>query len=170
MKKNSVSLFLFLTFSFFLSGLQGSFYFLPLPLPHFWFIILTYYSFNKPLLFILVANLAQTLMLSSFSSSFLSIPLLTMNAISICFYAYSQRFNSDWKHMSLAAGIGSLAFHLIDWLLVSLQLGLRIPTLLPWISTSLVTLLLAPLIITVLSGLEKRIYYERIDTLENLRI
>ncbi len=170
MKKNILSLTLFLTLSFFLSGLQGSFYFLPLPLPHFWFIILTFYSFQKPLLFILVANLTHALVLSAFSASTLAYPLLVINILSFCFFVFSQRFNTNWSHISIAAGLGCFTFHLTDWFLSGLSYGFATPNFLSWLSTSFVTFLFAPPLVHVLSSIDQRVYYERIDTLENLRI
>lgn len=170
MKKNLLCLTFFLTISFFLSGLQASLYFLPVPLPHFWIIVLTYYSFQKPIVFSLSANLFHILVLASFSSTLFSIPLLVMNVLTLSFHMISQRFNTTWTHLSFAAGFGSLTYHVLDWFLAGMVHAFAYPSLFTWASTSLVTFLFTPVLTPILHSVDKRIHYDRVDTLENLRV
>ena len=170
MKKTSVCLLLFITLSFFLCGIQASLYFLPFSLPYFWFVILTYYSFKKSLQFSLVCNLFHIFIISQFSSIGISSLLVNMNLVSLLFLILRDRFHIGLLQMSLSSGVGCLFFLFNSWFLSSMANGFYWPNLWSWVGSSLMTVLVAPAIIPILSFFDQKIHIERIDTLENLRI
>lgn len=170
MKKNALTLLLFLSLSFLLCGIQSSLYFLPLPVPYFWFIILTYYSFNKNLAFALLCNFLHIFVISQFSSVHLSSLLINMNILTLIFLIFRDRFHIGLLQTSLSAGLGCLTFLIISWTLNSMLYGIYIPNILSWIGISLMTSLFSILIIPIVKTVDKKIHTERVDTLENLRI
>ena len=170
MKKTILSMALFLTLSFFLCGIQASLYFLPFALPYFWFIILCYYSFNKNLNFSLICNFLHTFVISQFSSVSISTLLICMNILTLLFLLIRDRFHIGLMQISLSSGLGCFFFLFYAWMVNSLLHGFYYPNILSWIGSCLMTLIFSPVIISLLSFVDKRIHTERIDTLENLRI
>lgn len=170
MKKTISYCLTFLGFSFFLSGLQGSLYFSPIPLPSFWFIIFTFYTFRKSLRFSLLMNIPHALVIASFSTLNLGLFLILINFFTISFHFIWERFHTNRWHMSLSAGGGYFLFLLTFWIFETGPFQFHWPPVLQWFGASLSTLIVAPFLISVLDGINKRIEYERIDTLENLRI
>lgn len=170
MKKNLISLFFFLSVSFLLSGLQGSLYFFPIPMPYFWFIIFTYYSFRKNLLFSLIANICHAYVICSFTAIPISTLLLIMNFMTLGIVAVRDRFHTSQLHIAIASGLGCFFFLLSKWCMQGFYNSFFFPQVLSWFFVSLTTLLFAPLLIRFLKTFDERIHYERIDTLVNLRI
>ena len=170
MRRTLLSLFLFLGTSFFLSGLQSNFYFLPFPVPHFWFIVLTYYSFKKDLLFSLVANILHSLIICSFSSISISFFLIIINLFSLSFHLIGKRFHTNNQHLVLAAGSGCFLFYFFKWCLLCLRYDFFYPSFLPWIGASLMTLIVALPFLFVFDRIDKKIHSERISLLKHLRI
>lgn len=170
MKKNLLSLLFFLSVSFLLSGLQGSLYFFPISIPYFWFIIFTYYSFRKNLLFSLVANLFHAFVICCFTSISVSMLLITMNLLTLGFVAIRERFHTSQLHIAIASGLGCFFFLLSKWSIQCLYSSFFYPQLLSWVSVSFVTFLVSPLLIRFLASFDEKIHYERVDTLVNLRI
>lgn len=170
MKKALWSGLAYLGVSFFLSGLQGSLYFFPIPLPAIWFIVLTFYSFRKSLWFSLWLNIPHLLVIASFSVASWAPMILQMNAMTLAFYFIRERFHTQKLHIALGASGGFVIFQALTWLRESLWSAWSWPPLLSWVGTGLCTLLVAPFIIFALDSVTQRIDYERIDTLENLRI
>ncbi len=170
MKKNLWSALAYLSVSFFLSGLQGSLYFFPIPMPAVWFIVLTFYSFRKSLLFSLWLNIFHLMVLASFSTMAWAPMILQMNLITFAFYFIRERFRTETLHIVLGASGGYFAFQSMNWFFGLSWTQLSWPPLLTWTGTSLSTLILAPFIIFALDSVTHKIDYERIDTLENLRI
>jgi hypothetical protein len=170
MKKTLWSALAFLGLSFLLSGLQGSLYFSPIPLPASWFVILTYYSFRKSLIFALCLNFAHIFVLASFAQIPWAPMILAMNLLTIAFSLISERFHTQSLHIALGASGGFLLFQTIDWFIRMPLWRLEWPPLLTWAGTSLSTLVVAPVLIFTLDAMTRKIEYERIDTLENLRI
>ena len=170
MKKELISLFYFLLIGFLLSGLQSSFYFLPIPMPHFWFIILTYCGLKKSLLFNLVANIFQVIVISAFTVTLVSLFLLLLNGISLGLWTFRERFHTNRLQMSLAAGFGSFLFLFLVWTWESLSYGFSFPPILQWTLEAGVTLICAPWLVYILESLDSWVHYERIDTLQNLRV
>ena len=170
MKKTALCYVYFLAVSFFLSGIQSSLYFLPFSMPYFWFIVLTYYSFNKNLIFCVTLNLLHLFVICQFSSISLFTLLINMNFISLAFILIRDRFHVGLLQISMSAGLGCFIFLLNGWFLNSLSHGFHIPQLLSWFGASIMTALFTPLLIPLLEFIDKKIHTERIDTLENLRI
>lgn len=161
---------IFLGFSFFLSGLQGSLYFFPIPLPAFWFIILTYYSFRKKLAFSLLLNIPHALIIAAFATVSVAKFIFLMNIVTIAFYFIRERFHTSQWHITLAAGGGVFLFLVTTWLADLGLHNLSWPPFLPWIGLSLSTLLFSPPLVLFLDRLDQRIEYDRVDMLENLRV
>ena len=170
MKKPFLFTLIFMGLSFLLSALQSSLYFLPLPRPAFWFIILTAYSFRKSLKFSLLMNIPHTLGLVSFSFLPLGRLLILMNLMSLFFYFTRERFHTNHWHMSLGSGCGILFFLSINWFLDSFFYGLHYPQLFHWMGMALSTALFSMPLMFILEAIDQRLEYERIDTLENLRV
>ncbi len=170
MKKTLVFASIALGLSFILSGLQSSFYFFPIPLPAFWFIIFAFYSFRKSLSFSLLTNLAHAFVIISFSSVSISRLLIFLNLLSFFFYLIRERFHTNHWHISLACAGGSFVFMFSDWLIDAVQLGFNPPPIISWVSLSISTLVFAPPFVFLLDKIDQKIAYERIDTLQNLRI
>lgn len=170
MKKAFLFTISFMGICFFLTGLQSSLYFSPVALPSFWFIILTFYSFKKSLFFSILMNIPLALVIISFSLLPLPRLLILMNLMSLFFYFTRERFHTSNWHVSVASCCGILFFLSLDWLLDSTLYGFSYPNLFSWIGTALSTLLFSMPLVFVLDKIDQRLEYERIDTLENLRI
>lgn len=170
MKKSALSMAFFLTLSFLLCGIQASLYFLPFALPYFWFVVLCYYSFNKNLNFSLICNLLHIFVISQFSSVSVSTLLICMNLLTLFFLLIRDRFHIGLVQISLSSGLGCLFFLFYAWLVNCFLHGFYYPNVLSWFGSCLMTLIFSPVIITILSFVDKKIHVERIDTLENLRI
>ena len=170
MKKTALSLIYLLLLSFVLTALQGNLYFLPLSVPYFWFIIYTYYSFKKPLLVSLTANLLHVFILSAFTSLSIGLLLVVLNLITFFFSTVSERFHTQSGHIAFASAAGSFLFLFIVWISQCFFYPFYYPNLLSWIGTSIATLIVAPPIVYILGMIDQKVHYERIDTLQNLRI
>ncbi|MEM7646622.1 MAG: hypothetical protein AAF203_06925 [Pseudomonadota bacterium] len=170
MKKNFMSLILFLSVSFVCCGLQACLYFLPLPLPFFWFAILSYYSFKKSLLFALLINVIHVLVITTFTTVSGGLLLLIMNVFTLAFYLLRERFHTSHIHISVGSGIGCLLFLFSYWLGEGLLAGFSYPRILHWLLASVVTLIVTPPLVLFLESIDSWIHYERIDTLQNLRV
>ena len=170
MKKELISSLLFLAPSFLLSALQGNLYFSPISLPMFWCIFLTYYSFKKSLPQSLLLNIAHCFIIASYTTASLSQLILTMNGFSLVCYALRSRFNTGTIHMTLTSGAITLIFFISQWLLQVTSDSLYLPRLLGWIGTALVTTLVAPFFMHLLSAIESKIQAEKVETLQNLRV
>jgi hypothetical protein len=170
MKKLFLQYSLFLGSSFILTGLQGALYFSPLPLPAFWFIIFTYYSFQKSLSFSLCINVAHALVIGSFAYLNFGVLLLVLNGMSLSFYLLKERFHTQIWHISLGTGFGLFLLHSVLWLIQNGEFFWAWPPLLEWVGTALATFLFSFPIIFLLDKFDRQIEYERIDTLENLRV
>ena len=164
-------LILFSVTIFLLSGLQAHLQILPLPIPQFWFIILTYYSFKKNLFFSLIANFMHSFIICSFSSIFIGSFLLIINVLTFFFVLIGEKFKIENNHITLASGIGLFFFYLFDWYLQSLGNGFLHPPIFQWITTGLVTLIMAPPIILFFDKINRKIEFnfKRIEVLKNLR-
>ena len=171
MKHSLRSFILFLGTSFFLSGLQGHLHFLPLPIPHFWFIIMTYYAFKKGLFFSLITNFSHSFIICSFTSIFIGLLLILINSLTFLFIIIDEQFRIKNKHITLAAGIGCFCFLFFKWCLQSLNYGFSYPQFFQWISTRLMTLVVAPPILFVFDKIDKKIQMdsEQVELLKNLR-
>lgn len=170
MKKQLLSLLFFLTLSFLLCGLQGTLYFLPFPRPYFWFIILTFYSFQKNLLFCLMANILHICVIGSYSAVSLSFLLLIMNFYSLFLILIRERFHTSKRHVIVASGSGCLFFLVAQWFFECFQVQFYSPPIWSWLFTSLMTFAISPLIVLLLDKVNTYIQFETVDTLENLRI
>jgi nitrogen fixation-related uncharacterized protein len=170
MKKKILLLLSCLGTSFLLSGLQGNFYFLPIPMPYFWFIVLTYYSFQKSIVFSLITNIFHALILSSFTSLSVSLLLVCLNLMTFIFATISERFNTTTLHIAIASGLGSLFFSFFLWTIQSLHYNFTPPPVGHWLGTSIMTFIFSVPLFFLLKSFDHKIQYERIDTLENLRI
>ena len=170
MKKSILFTLSFMGISFFLTGLQSSLYFSPLALPAFWFIILTFYSFKKSLFFSILMNVPHALVIISFSLLPLPRLLILMNLMSLFFYFTRERFHTSNWHISMASSCGILFFLSMDWLLDSALYEFSYPSLFSWVGMALSTLLFSIPLVFILDKIDQKIEYERIDTLENLRI
>lgn len=170
MKKFVLYAMTFLAPSFVLSALQGSLYFSPVALPVAWIICLTYYSFRKSLMFSLFMNIPMSLVVISFSILPIGRLLILINIISFFFYLTRERFHTSLWHIALASGSGLFFFLTMDWLLDGLWFQFSAPNLLSWFGMSLSTTIFAFPFIYILEKIDKKIEYERVDTLENLRI
>ncbi len=170
MKKSVWSAITYLSVSFLLSGLQGSLYFFPIPLPAVWFIVLTFYSFRKSLLFCLWINIPHLFVVAAFSTVAWAPMLIQMNLMTLAFYIIRERFHTKPIHIALGAAGGFFIFQSMHWLRELYWGQWDWPPALSWLGSSLATLVVAPLIIMALDMVTQRIEYERIDTLENLRI
>ena len=172
MKYSFMNLFLFLGTSFFLSGLQSHLQFLPVPIPHFWFIIVTYYSFKKSLFFSLITNFLHSFIICSFTSLFIGLLLILINLLTFFFTIVGEQFRVNNRHITLAVGIGCFSFHFFKWCVQCFNHGFFFyPQLFQWVSTSLVTLLMAPFILSVFDKIDKKIHsdLEQVELLKNLR-
>lgn len=170
MKKNALSLFCLISLSFLLSGLQGNLYFLPVAMPYFWFIIFTYYSFKKDLLFSLTANAIHVFVLSSFTSLSLSLLLTLLNLTGLVFFIIKERLHTTNLHITIASGAGCLFFIIANWSIKIFFNPFFTPNWTSWMGTFFTTLIVAPPLIFILDQIDHKIQFERIDTLENLRI
>ena len=170
MKKIFLSSFLFLSTSFLLSALQGNLYFLPFSMPLFWTIILAYYSFRKSLKFVLLLNIAHCLVLISFSTIPPSHLIMSMNLFSLAFYFVKERFHTNFWHISLGASMAAVTFKMAQWLGSGLVHQFIFPNLLEWLRIGIITFAIAPFLVNFFERLDEKIQFERIDTLENLRI
>lgn len=170
MKKFLLLSVLFLGSSFLLSGLQSSLYFFPLSIPAFWFIIFSYYSFKKSLLFTLAMNIIHALVIASFATPNLGQFLILLNLLSLAFYMLREHFHTNHWHISLASSAGFVFLMLACWFFSLGSTGWVFPNVLSWLGTATTTLIAAPPIIFLLDHFDKQIEYERVDTLENLRI
>ncbi len=169
MKRSLMSLLLFLGTSFILSGLQSHLQFLPLPVPHFWFIIITYYSFKKSLFFSLITNFFHSFIICSFTSIFIGFLLILINILTFLFIIIGEKFPINNKHIVIGSGAGCFLFHLLKWCVQCISYGFFHPQFFQWISTSLVTLIVAPFILFVFDKTDKKIHLERIELLKSLR-
>ncbi len=170
MKKTLWSAVTFLGLSFILSGLQGSLYFFPIPMPATWFIVLAYYSFRRSLIFSLWLNIGHLFVIASFATVSWAPMLVQMNLMTLAFFIIKERFHTQPMHIALGASGGYFIFQSLHWFREMFWFQWSWPSVFSWFGTSLTTLLLAPLIIFALDTVTRRIEYERIDTLENLRI
>ncbi len=170
MKKNILSAFFFLATSFFLSALQGNLYFLPFSMPIFWAIIMAYYSFRKSLEFAMVLNILHCLLLISFTTTSPSQIILTMNLFTLAFYFVKDRFHTNFWHISIAAALSAVSFKVSQWILTSFFHQLIFPNILEWFGTGIITFATALFLVNFLERVDEKIQFERIDTLENLRI
>ncbi len=170
MKRPLMSLVLFLGTSFFLSSLQGHLQLLSLPIPHFWFIIITYYSFRKSLFFSLTANFLHGFIICLFSSIFIGLLLLLINLSTFFFVIIGERFPVNNKHIVIGAGAGCFLFHFFKWFVQCLNYGFSQPQFFQWISTSLATLIVAPFFLYIFDKIDKKIHFERIEVLKSLRV
>ena len=170
MKHSLMSLTLFLGTSFILSGLQSHLQLLPLPAPHFWFIIITYYSFRKNLFFSLTANIFHGFIICLFSSVFIGSFLILINLTTFFFVIIGERFPVNNRHMMTGAGAGCFLFLFFKWLFQCLNYGFSQPRLFQWISTSLATFIVAPFFFFVFDKIDKKINSERVETLKSLRV
>ncbi len=170
MKKHLFSLVTFISFCFVLAGLQGNLYFLPVSVPSFWFIIFSFYSFKKPLLFSLVCNLLLALTITSFSAISISLLIGLLNIFTFAFVVIRERFHTSNFHIVVASGSGYLLFLFLKWFIQCFSQGFYYPNIVNWIVSAIFTTLLAPIFIAILSKLDEKIHFERIDTLQNLRV
>ena len=169
MKRSSMSLIMFLGVSFFLSSLQSHLQFLPLPIPHFWFIIITYYSFKKSLFFSLTTNFLHGFIICSFTSVFIGLLLIFINLLTFVFIIIGEQFPINNKHIVMGAGAGCFLFHFFKWCVQCLNHGFFHPQFFQWISTSLATLIVAPFLLAIFDKIDKKIHLERIEILKSLR-
>ncbi len=170
MKKSALTLLTFMGISFFLSGLQATLYFLPLTLPYFWVIVLSYYSFHKNFLFILTANFFHVLILVSFTTTSPALLIVLLNGVSMILYVIGQRLNITQMHMALGSALSSLVLLFLIWLFGSLTHVFEFPPLFSWIGITLMTFVFALPLLSILKAIDGRIHLDRIDTLANLRI
>ncbi len=170
MKKALLSLISFLGISFFLSGLQATLYFLPITLPYFWMVVLSYYSFHKSFLFIMVANFFHVLLLMSFTTASPAILLVTLNGISMILFIIGQRLNITQIHMALGSALSCVVLLFSIWLFTGITALFYFPPILSWLGISLMTFAAALPLLGFLKIIDSRIHLERIDTLANLRI
>jgi hypothetical protein len=170
MKKPLSLAFLYLFVSFFLCGVQGSLYFLPLAMPFFWMIILTHYSFQRSLLFSILTNIPHALVITSFTSLSLSFLLIMMNLVSLTFFFFKDRFHINlWYKMSGAAA-GTFTLLSTTWVVGVFNKGFYYPDIFSWTASSIFTFLFSPLLFLFFQRLEQRIELERVDMLANLRV
>ena len=170
MKKNAFSLFFLMSVSFLLSGIHGNLYFLPLPMPYFWFAIFAYYSFRKSLNYVIVANLMHIFVITSFSAAKPAALLLLLNLFSLAFLFIRERFHTTRGHIAIASGTGTFLFLFINWSIQSFAGHFMYPQFFIWLGISFSTLLFALPLIAFCQKIDDRFYVERIDTLQNLRI
>ena len=100
----------------------------------------------------------------------LSLLLVILNIITFTFAIIKERFHTSHIHIAIASGAGCLFFMLSTWSVQSFIHNIYSPNLLGWIGTSIMTLIFAPPLIFILNTIDEKIHFERIDTLENLRI
>ena len=170
MKRFLTSFTVLMTTSFFLCGLQSNLYFLPLPLPYFWFVLFTYYNFKKNLMACLTINIGHACLIASFSSLPVSHLLFVLNAMSLVMVSVRDNFQTSRAHMMFASGIGSLCFMLFLWFFNCFQKGYYWPPLMLWGATAFVTFSVSPFLIGFIEKIDQRIYLDRVDTLQNLRV
>lgn len=161
---------LFLFSSFIFSGLQATLYFFPVSMPLFWLIITTYYTFRKSLIYSLILNVAHTLLIISFTTLAPSRLLFSMNILTLVFYIIRERFHTGLIHIALASGVSTFFFLSGQWFLQILQKNLYLPPFGSWLGISLMTLVAAYPLAYFLEKIDGKIQFERVDTLENLRI
>ncbi|MCB0379477.1 MAG: hypothetical protein KDD33_13370 [Bdellovibrionales bacterium] len=162
---------IFLFVSLILSGLQASLHFLPFALPAFWFTVMVYYSFEKPLLFSLIANSFHIFVLTEYTSASLAPLLFSMNIVSLVLVFLRGRFHLGMLEKTTATAISFLSFQLSYWILASWFLDqFYYPNLLAWLGMALVTTLAFPLVFVFLKMIDSRLNTQRVDTLEILRV
>ena len=170
MKRFVLSLVLFALSILLVSSFQAAIYFLPFPPPNLWLIVFAYFCYYRSITTLLVFNIFLTLLLLQMTSVNPGPLILVLNIITIFAKVLQDRVHLTYNQMILSTGIVCFLFNLGIWLVQYPKSGLYLPNVFAWFSSSLSTLICAPVVFYPVYKLDQWLCRENSDTLENLLV